>query len=223
MTTCKLSLSSRRRSIWTDSRCDWIFTCWVFTHIFSRFVRLTLWCVSGSDWRQDDTRETAGGRRQAQGGGSHAHCVLTHLAFYSLMLSMYKTWTLSYLCFHLRSTCGHFMTRTRSLERINPLNQVNQTLPGCLSMSTQVLRVSVCVCQTPCCCFLGRCYKVPEGLDDVGKRKRKRASCLQDFRSWFRGTCEEHFDVSHDDDIMTTRLWAGNSYLSLQSILLSRS
>ncbi|XP_017158447.1 condensin-2 complex subunit H2 isoform X2 [Poecilia reticulata] len=32
----------------------------------------------------------------------------------------------------------------------------------------------------------GRCYRVPDGLDDGGKRKRKR-SVLQDFRSWFRG------------------------------------
>ncbi|XP_071771896.1 condensin-2 complex subunit H2 [Centroberyx gerrardi] len=33
----------------------------------------------------------------------------------------------------------------------------------------------------------GKCYKVPEGLDDGGKRKRKRPSSLQDFRSWFMG------------------------------------
>ncbi|KAG8005413.1 Condensin-2 complex subunit H2 [Nibea albiflora] len=36
----------------------------------------------------------------------------------------------------------------------------------------------------------GKCYRVPDGLDDGGKRKRKRATSLQDFRSWFRGTCE---------------------------------
>lgn len=36
----------------------------------------------------------------------------------------------------------------------------------------------------------GKCYRVPDGLDDGGKRKRKRAASLQDFRSWFRGTCE---------------------------------
>ncbi|XP_042367585.1 condensin-2 complex subunit H2 [Plectropomus leopardus] len=34
----------------------------------------------------------------------------------------------------------------------------------------------------------GKCYKVPDGLDDGGKRKRKRPGSLQDFRSWFRGT-----------------------------------
>ncbi|XP_063761340.1 condensin-2 complex subunit H2 isoform X2 [Eleginops maclovinus] len=34
----------------------------------------------------------------------------------------------------------------------------------------------------------GKCYRVPEGLNDGGKRKRKPASALQDFRSWFRGT-----------------------------------
>ncbi|KAF1372060.1 hypothetical protein PFLUV_G00260410 [Perca fluviatilis] len=33
----------------------------------------------------------------------------------------------------------------------------------------------------------GKCYKVPDGLDDGGKRKRKRPAALQDFRSWFRG------------------------------------
>ncbi|AWO98382.1 putative condensin-2 complex subunit H2 isoform 2 [Scophthalmus maximus] len=33
----------------------------------------------------------------------------------------------------------------------------------------------------------GKCYKVPDGLDEGGKRKRRRASPLQDFRSWFRG------------------------------------
>ncbi|XP_029282061.1 condensin-2 complex subunit H2 [Cottoperca gobio] len=34
----------------------------------------------------------------------------------------------------------------------------------------------------------GKCYKVPDGLDDAGKRKRKRVCSLQDFRSWFSGT-----------------------------------
>ncbi|XP_034019811.1 condensin-2 complex subunit H2 [Thalassophryne amazonica] len=34
----------------------------------------------------------------------------------------------------------------------------------------------------------GKCYKVPDGLDEGGKRKRKRASKLQDFRTWFSGT-----------------------------------
>ncbi|KAJ0012712.1 hypothetical protein NQD34_017046 [Periophthalmus magnuspinnatus] len=33
----------------------------------------------------------------------------------------------------------------------------------------------------------GKCYKVPEGLDDGGKRKRKHSSLIQDFDSWFRG------------------------------------
>ncbi|XP_054862578.1 condensin-2 complex subunit H2 [Amphiprion ocellaris] len=35
---------------------------------------------------------------------------------------------------------------------------------------------------------LGKCYKVPDGLDDGGKRKRKAASALQDFSSWIRRT-----------------------------------
>ncbi|XP_061570885.1 condensin-2 complex subunit H2 [Cololabis saira] len=32
----------------------------------------------------------------------------------------------------------------------------------------------------------GKCYKVPDGVEDGGKRKRKRAAALQDFMSWFR-------------------------------------
>jgi hypothetical protein len=40
------------------------------------------------------------------------------------------------------------------------------------------------------CCVSGKCYKVPDGLNDGGKRKRKRPDALQDFRSWFTGLCE---------------------------------
>ncbi|RVE56836.1 hypothetical protein OJAV_G00225100 [Oryzias javanicus] len=35
----------------------------------------------------------------------------------------------------------------------------------------------------------GRCYRVPNGLDEGGKRKRRCPCPLQDFRSWLRGTC----------------------------------
>ncbi|XP_008297079.1 condensin-2 complex subunit H2 [Stegastes partitus] len=34
----------------------------------------------------------------------------------------------------------------------------------------------------------GKVYRVPDGLDDGGKRKRKAAAALQDFGSWIRGT-----------------------------------
>ncbi|XP_069580259.1 condensin-2 complex subunit H2-like, partial [Brachyistius frenatus] len=34
----------------------------------------------------------------------------------------------------------------------------------------------------------GKCYKVPDGLEDRGKRKRRRGVSLQDFRTWFTGT-----------------------------------
>ncbi|KAM6896300.1 condensin-2 complex subunit H2 [Lycodopsis pacificus] len=34
----------------------------------------------------------------------------------------------------------------------------------------------------------GKRYKVPDGLDDAGKRKRRPAAALQDFRSWFTAT-----------------------------------
>ncbi|KAM9824597.1 condensin-2 complex subunit H2 [Neosynchiropus ocellatus] len=33
----------------------------------------------------------------------------------------------------------------------------------------------------------GKCYKVPDGLEDRGKRKRKHQSALQDFNRWFKG------------------------------------
>ncbi|XP_037546554.1 condensin-2 complex subunit H2 [Nematolebias whitei] len=36
--------------------------------------------------------------------------------------------------------------------------------------------------------FSRKCYSVPDGLEDGGKRKRKRAVLLQNFRTWFRGT-----------------------------------
>ncbi|XP_076016145.1 condensin-2 complex subunit H2 isoform X2 [Genypterus blacodes] len=34
----------------------------------------------------------------------------------------------------------------------------------------------------------GKCYRVPDGLDDAGKRKRKQPFPLQDFTSWFTQT-----------------------------------
>lgn len=36
----------------------------------------------------------------------------------------------------------------------------------------------------------GKCFRVPAGLEEGGKRKRQRRSCLEDFGSWFTGTCE---------------------------------
>ncbi|XP_053718520.1 condensin-2 complex subunit H2 isoform X1 [Synchiropus splendidus] len=33
----------------------------------------------------------------------------------------------------------------------------------------------------------GKCYKVPNGLEDRGKRKRKHQSALQEFTRWFKG------------------------------------
>lgn len=154
MTTCKLSFSSRRWSIWTDNRCDWIFTCWMLTHIFSRFVRLTLWCVSGSDWKQDDTREAAGGRRQAQEGGSHAHCMLTHLAFYSLILSMYKTWTLSYPEESVFSSQVNMWAFHDPYALIGEDKPFKSGEPNTSRVSVYVCRspgVSVGVCRTPGC------------------------------------------------------------------------
>ncbi|KAM7367443.1 hypothetical protein PAMP_015344 [Pampus punctatissimus] len=51
----------------------------------------------------------------------------------------------------------------------------------------------------------GKCYKVPEGLDDGGKRKRKRPSSLQDFRSWFRGIYLNYIYLSTMKDKLKTR------------------
>ncbi|KAM9328426.1 condensin-2 complex subunit H2 [Pholidichthys leucotaenia] len=34
----------------------------------------------------------------------------------------------------------------------------------------------------------GKCYKVPDGLEDGGKRKRKSSAALKDFTNWFRET-----------------------------------
>ncbi|XP_058480406.1 condensin-2 complex subunit H2 isoform X2 [Solea solea] len=56
-------------------------------------------------------------------------------------------------------------------------------------------QVNVWALHDPYVCFgeekplkTGKSYKVPNGLDDRGKRKRKQAPALQDFRSWFTGT-----------------------------------
>lgn len=37
---------------------------------------------------------------------------------------------------------------------------------------------------------LGKCYKVPAGLEESGKRKRKGPSKLQDFGSWYSKACK---------------------------------
>lgn len=57
----------------------------------------------------------------------------------------------------------------------------------------------------------GKCYKVPEGLDDGGKRKRKQPSLLPDFSSWFRGI----FDPPEH------KLKSGPTYTDLNYIYLN--
>ncbi|XP_068611617.1 condensin-2 complex subunit H2 [Brachionichthys hirsutus] len=57
----------------------------------------------------------------------------------------------------------------------------------------------------------GKCYKVPEGLDDGGKRKRKRGAPLQDFRTWFRGS----FDPTEP------KLKNGPTFTDLNGVYLS--
>ncbi|KAJ3612045.1 hypothetical protein NHX12_020322 [Muraenolepis orangiensis] len=58
----------------------------------------------------------------------------------------------------------------------------------------------------------GKCYRVPDGLDDRGKRKRKGSSPLQDFRSWFTGLYDppEH------------KLKCGPTFTDLNYIYLSK-
>ncbi|CAL8242371.1 unnamed protein product [Merluccius merluccius] len=58
----------------------------------------------------------------------------------------------------------------------------------------------------------GKCYKVPGGLDDGGKRKRKQPSALQDFRSWFTGV----FDPPEH------KLKCGPTFTDLNYIYLSK-
>lgn len=57
----------------------------------------------------------------------------------------------------------------------------------------------------------GKCYRVPEGLDDGGKRKRKRPPLLPDFSSWFRGI----FDPPEH------KLKSGPTYTDLNYIYLN--
>ncbi|XP_014008619.1 condensin-2 complex subunit H2 [Salmo salar] len=58
----------------------------------------------------------------------------------------------------------------------------------------------------------GRCYKVPPGLDDSGKRKRKGPSALQDFWTWYTGTY----------DPREPRLKNGPTYTDLNYIYMSK-
>ncbi|XP_036800552.1 condensin-2 complex subunit H2-like isoform X2 [Oncorhynchus mykiss] len=58
----------------------------------------------------------------------------------------------------------------------------------------------------------GRCYKVPPGLDDSGKRKRKGLSALQDFWTWYTGTYDPH----------EPRLKNGPTYTDLNYIYMSQ-
>ncbi|XP_029486169.1 condensin-2 complex subunit H2-like isoform X1 [Oncorhynchus nerka] len=58
----------------------------------------------------------------------------------------------------------------------------------------------------------GRCYKVPPGLDDSGKRKRKGLSALQDFWTWYTGTY----------DPREPRLKNGPTYTDLNYIYMSQ-
>ncbi|CAB1345844.1 unnamed protein product [Coregonus sp. 'balchen'] len=58
----------------------------------------------------------------------------------------------------------------------------------------------------------GKCYKVPPGLDDSGKRKRKGPSALQDFWTWYTGTY----------DPPEPRLKNGPTYTDLNYIYMSK-
>ncbi|XP_029598045.1 condensin-2 complex subunit H2 isoform X2 [Salmo trutta] len=58
----------------------------------------------------------------------------------------------------------------------------------------------------------GRCYKVPPGLGDSGKRKRKGPSALQDFWTWYTGTY----------DPREPRLKNGPTYTDLNYIYMSK-
>ncbi|KAJ8006829.1 hypothetical protein DPEC_G00111290 [Dallia pectoralis] len=58
----------------------------------------------------------------------------------------------------------------------------------------------------------GICYKVPPGLDDSGKGKRKGPSALQDFWSWYTGTY----------DPPESKLKTGPKYTDLNYIYLSK-
>ncbi|XP_035640232.1 condensin-2 complex subunit H2-like isoform X2 [Oncorhynchus keta] len=58
----------------------------------------------------------------------------------------------------------------------------------------------------------GKCYKVPPGLDDSGKRKRKGPAALQDFWTWYTGTY----------DPPEPRLKNGPTYTDLNYIYMSK-
>lgn len=123
---------------------------------------------------------------------------------------------LLYFLFDFRWTCGHSTTRTLHSGRINPLNQVNYGTLGCFIERCVVHFADSRVSSS------GKCYKVPEGLDDGGKRKRKRPASLQDFRSWYRGTCKKFYleGFSSCDKMMVFVVNELNSLIFLLQLIL---
>uniref|UniRef100_A0A672FS43 Condensin-2 complex subunit H2 n=1 Tax=Salarias fasciatus TaxID=181472 RepID=A0A672FS43_SALFA len=79
---------------------------------------------------------------------------------------------------------------------------ITHLTPSCFSYVAFVFQVNVWAFHDPYATIeedrpfkSEKCYKVPDGLEDGGKRKRRRAA-LQDFRSWFTGTYLNYMYVS---------------------------
>lgn len=98
-----------------------------------------------------------------------------------------------------RQTCGCCMTFMIQLARTSLWKQVRKHFHIDEMLSNWLLlteRISVYFLWgglsvlNVCSFAIGKCYKVPPGLDDSGKRKRKGPAALQDFWAWYTGTCK---------------------------------
>ncbi len=75
---------------------------WMFSSVF-------VFTVSGSEWRQDDPRETAARTRQTEEGGGHACCTFLHLQWRNQKLQLNSQFrrkfshTIKILFFHITS------------------------------------------------------------------------------------------------------------------------
>lgn len=163
------------------------FLHFVFLSLVSA-VKSLIFCVSvfsGSGWRQDDSRKAAGGSWQSeQAGRGSTCCMLINPSLIKNPVGLLLQQFLQFVCFLFQVNVWTLQDPYAVLAEDKPFKS------GKLQDSQVFLQRSVLFSVLTVSSFVGKCYKVPDSLDDGGKRKRKRPSSLQDFRSWFRGICE---------------------------------
>uniref|UniRef100_A0A3Q4ASQ8 Condensin-2 complex subunit H2 n=1 Tax=Mola mola TaxID=94237 RepID=A0A3Q4ASQ8_MOLML len=143
--------------------------------------------------KPDDPRETAGGRRQSEEGGGHACCMLTRPQSGNVLLFMESpcltySENISFTLTEVQLSVNHFSLASFFFHFKLQLYCTLDILISIFQVNKWKLHDPYVIPREDKPFKAGKCYKVPEGLDDGGKRKRKRLSSLKNFRSWFKGT-----------------------------------